>query len=144
MAELIIDASDAIVGRLAAYAAKQAMLGATISVINAEKAVVSGGVRTTIMQAKHQKGMGVPRKGPYHSRLPDRFVRRIVRGMLPYKTPRGRAAYARTLCYIGVPTQFQGKPSSRVPGAEASKLPNLKRVTIGRLCAEFGGKRYEG
>jgi len=143
MATLIIDAKDAILGRVAAYAAKRALLGDTIRVVNAEKAVVSGAKRTTIGEAKRHQAMGVPRKGPYHSRLPDRYVRRAIRGMLPYKQPRGRAAYARILCFIGVPSDLKDEKTVRVPGADASKLPNLKRLTIGRICEELGGKHYD-
>ena len=86
--------------------------------------------------------MGVPRKGPYFSKLPDRYLRRIIRGMLPHKEPRGRAAYARILCYIGVPSELKTEKTMRVPGADASKLPNMKRVTLGRICEELGGKHY--
>jgi large subunit ribosomal protein L13 len=142
MTTIIIDASDAILGRVAAYAAKQALLGQTISVINAEKAVVSGAKRSTIEEAKRKAAMGVPRKGPYYSKLPDRYLRRAIRGMLPHKEPRGRAAYHRILCYIGTPTQFKEQKTLRVPGAEASKLPNLKRITVGKICEELGGRQY--
>jgi len=89
------------------------------------------------------KSMGVPRKGPFYSKLPDRYVRRIIRGMLPYKQPRGRDAYERILCFIGIPTEFEKAELGRVPGAEASKLPNLKCLTIGKICEELGGKKYE-
>ena len=143
MALLVIDGNEAILGRVAAYAAKQALLGSTVKIVNSEKLVVSGAPRTTIDEAKRMKTMGVPRKGPYYSRLPDRYVRRVVRGMLPYKSAHGRDAYARVLCYLGVPTEFANETLVRVPGADASKLPNRKRVTIGRICAEFGGKHYE-
>lgn len=141
MATLIIDAKEAIVGRVAAYVAKQAMLSNAVTVINTEKAVVSGTKRTTLEEAKRKKSMGVPRKGPFYSKLPDRYVRRIIRGMLPYKTPRGRAAYERITCLIGEP-ELEGE-KIRVPGADATKLPNLKRLTIGRICEELGGKHYD-
>ncbi len=140
MATIIIDAENAILGRLAAYAAKQALLGKTVRVVNAEKAVVSGAKRTTIEEAKRKRAMGTPRKGPFYSKLPDRYVRRVIRGMLPYKQPRGRAAYERILCFIGAP-EMEGERVA-VPGASATKLPNLKYLTVGRICAELGGKRY--
>jgi len=143
MATLIIDANNAILGRLAAYAAKRSLMGATIRIINAEKAVVSGTPKTTVTEAKREHRMGVPRKGPYHFRMPDRHVRRVIRGMLPYKTPHGRAAYARVRCYIGVPIELQGQKAVTAPGADASKLPNMKRVTVGRICEELGGKHYD-
>ncbi len=139
---IIIDAQDAIVGRVAAYAAKQALLGQTVHIINAEKAVMSGAKRTSINEAKRKNAMGVPRKGPYFSKLPDRYVRRIIRGMLPYKQPRGRAAFERIMCYIGKPKSVEGE-AIRVPGADANKLPNLKYLTIGKICEELGGKHHD-
>lgn len=138
---LIIDATNTILGRLAAYAAKQALLGYKVSVINAEKAVVSGAKRRILNEAKRKKAMGVPRKGPFYSKLPDRYVRRVIRGMLPYKQPRGRAAYERVLCYIGDPG-LEGE-LVRVAGADATKLPNLNYLTVGKICEELGGKHYE-
>lgn len=143
MATIIIDATDAIAGRLAAFAAKHALLGYQVRVINSEKAVVSGAPRATLSEASRHYKMGVPRKGPYHSRLPDRYLRRIIRGMLPHKFPRGKAAYKRILCYIGTPVEFQQERAVKVPGADKSKLPNVKYVTIGRIVKELGGKHYE-
>lgn len=143
MATITLDASNAILGRVAAYAAKQALLGNTIRVVHAEKAVVSGEKRATIDAAKRKRSMGVPRKGPFYSKLPDRYVRRVIRGMLPYKQPRGRAAYERVLCYIGLPEEFKADALVRVPGADASKLPNLKFISVARISEEFGGRHYE-
>ncbi len=140
MATIVIDAHEAIAGRVAAYAAKQSLLGHTVRVVNAQGAVVSGTKATTVSEAKRKAAMGGPRKGPFYSKLPDRYLRRIIRGMLPYKEPRGRAAYARILCYIGVPSDLKAEKTMRAPGADASKLPNLKRVTLGRICEELGGK----
>ena len=142
MATLVIDTKEAILGRVAAYAAKQSLLGHTIRIINAEYAVVSGTRRTTLDEAKRKAAMGVPRKGPFYSKLPDRYMRRVIRGMLPYKEPRGRAAFARIICYIGTPTELKAEKAIRVPGADATKLPNLKRVSVGQICAELGGKHY--
>ncbi len=139
---VVIDAAGLIAGRLAAYAAKQALLGQDVIIINAEQAVISGNAQRTIREAKYKKFVrGVPRKGPYYSKLPDRYLRRIVRGMLPYKTPRGRTAYRKVTCFIGDP-HGRAADAVRVPGAEATKLPNLQRITLGRLCEELGGKHY--
>lgn len=139
---LIIDAKDAILGRVAAYVAKRALFGETIRVINAEKAIVSGSAKHTLKETNRRAKMGVPRKGPFYSRLPDRYVRRVIRGMLPYKTPHGRDAFERVLCYIGVPNEFK-EGAERVPDADASKLPNLRSVTVARICKELGGNNYE-
>ena len=39
---MIIDAKDLIAGRMGAFVAKQLLLGETVDIVNAEKAVISG------------------------------------------------------------------------------------------------------
>lgn len=140
MAELNIDATNLIVGRVAAFAAKQALLGYSVKIFNCEKAVMSGN-----KQMLHQKyyrliaETGQPTKGPHLSKMPDRFVRRIVRGMLDYKNPRGSAAFKRIMCYIGVPAQFKDLKLEKVT-KEAKELPVWKYSTIGDICVSLGGK----
>lgn len=36
-----------------------------------------------------------PRHGPFHYRAPSRILWRVIRGMIPHKTPRGKAALER-------------------------------------------------
>jgi large subunit ribosomal protein L13 len=81
-----------------------------------------------------------PIKGPFYHRMPDRFVRRIIRGMLPYKKELGKRAYKNILCHIGVPENLQGKKNVIVPGAEISKVPNLKYIRIKEICKAMGAK----
>lgn len=140
MAEINIDAKDAIVGRLATFAAKQALLGNTVNIVNCEAAIMSG-KKSKVFERYHYsiRDLGQPSKGPFYSRMPDRFVRRIIRGMLEYKSPRGRAAYDRIMCYIGVPDKL--KDAKLVsPVKNVDKLPNLKYQTVGQLCKALGGK----
>ena len=138
---MIIDATDLIVGRLASFAAKKALLGEKIDIINCEKAVISGRKEDVLHKYWYRANdMGGPRKGPFIIRLPDRFVRRIVKGMLPMNKPRGREARKRVMCYIGVPEEFKNKATVKVPGADVSKLTLLKKVTIGEICRFIGGR----
>ena len=65
-------------------------------------------------------------------------MRRIVRGMLPYKQPRGKEAFKRVMCWKGVPEQF--KDAKSVKFGDASKLPNFKFVTLGEISKYLGGK----
>lgn len=134
---IIIDAKEAIAGRVATFAAKQALLGEEIAIINCEQAVVTGKKTTIIADWRRKFAMGVPRKGPFIPRLADRFLRRMIRGMLPYKTPRGIAAFRRIMCYVGDP-KIEGTPIV-IEGASVDKLPNMKYVTIGALCKVLGG-----
>jgi large subunit ribosomal protein L13 len=141
---MIIDAKDQIVGRMASFAAKKALLGEKIEIINCEKAIITGSRDDVLHKYWYRaRDMGGPRKGPFIIRLPDRFVRRIVKGMLPMNKPRGREALKKVKGYIGVPDEFKDKPTVKVPGADASKLNMLKRVNVGDICKHMGGKWNE-
>lgn len=135
---MIIDANNTILGRLATVAAKHALLGEEVSIINAEKAIVSGEKQEVLARWRAKYARGTPTTGPFILRMPDRLVRRVIRGMLPYKTPRGREAYAKVKCYAGVPKQFEGKETTTVD-ANKSKLPNTKFVTVLDISKNLGG-----
>ncbi|MBN1792520.1 50S ribosomal protein L13 [Candidatus Woesearchaeota archaeon] len=134
----VIDASNQILGRVASAAAKQALLGEDVAITNAEKAVISGRKDFVFARYKQRRERGVPRKGPFLPRMPDRFVRRAVRGMLPMDKTRGRDAFKRIMCYIGVPKEFEGKETFKVPGADAGKLPTLKKASVTEVCKSLG------
>lgn len=140
MAELNIDATNLIVGRLGSYAAKQALLGHVVNILNCEKALMTGTQAYNIEQYRYLiKETGQPQKGPFISRLPDRFVRRQIRGMLPHKKARGAAAWKRIMCYQGVPEQFKGKKLQTLDWASVKHKRTLKLITIGELCKALGG-----
>ena len=140
---LVIDATDLLVGRLATRVARESMHGKTVRVLNCEKAIMSGSKAFLVPEWKRRNRMGVPRKGPYIHRFPDRMVRRIIRGMLAHHNPRGREAFARIMCYIGVPTEFKEMNPITFEEMKASKLPNTRFMTIAALCKELGGKWHE-
>ncbi len=110
MEEIIIDATNATLGRLASYAAKQSLLGKKVIILNSEKAIVTGRTKFTIKkyQTRRKKG-GTAMRGPLISKLPERMVKRTIRGMLNYKEGRGREAFRRILCYKGVPEKYKDK-----------------------------------
>ncbi|MBT3464978.1 50S ribosomal protein L13 [archaeon] len=137
---IIIDATDLIAGRLATFAAKKAILGNQVRIINSEKAVISGKKENTLQDYLDRMARGIPRKGPFVHRSPERILRRVVRGMIDYKKPRGKDAYQRVLCYVGVPREFEGKKTAIIEGASKSKLPNLKYITIYDISKRLGAK----
>ncbi|MBS3147938.1 50S ribosomal protein L13 [Candidatus Woesearchaeota archaeon] len=140
MVEINIDATNLIVGRLASYVAKQALLGATVNILNCEKAIITGS--PTQVREKYYHGIfqrGQPWRGPFISRMPDRFVRRMLRGMLDHNSPRGKNAYDRIMCYMGVPVQFKDAKLVSL-GKKSSDLPTLRYQTIGELCTSLGGR----
>ena len=103
----IYDGAGMILGRLAVHVAKDALLGEKVNVVNCEKVVISGKKTKTFANEKQKrKRKGYPLKSAKHTRLPDRFVRRAIRGMLPWKQTRGREAFKKVMCYRGVPEEF--------------------------------------
>jgi large subunit ribosomal protein L13 len=141
MAELNIDATNLIVGRMGSHVAKQALLGHSVNIFNCEKAIMTGGKIFNVEQYRYLiKETGQPQKGPFLSRQPDRFVRRQIRGMLPHKKTRGAEAWKRIMCYVGVPEEFRSKKLQTLDWADSKHRRTMKLVTIGEICKSLGGK----
>jgi large subunit ribosomal protein L13 len=137
---MILDAKDLIVGRFATVVAKRALLGEDIVIVNSEKAVISGDKKMVIEKYANWRRRGAPLIGPYFPRRPDMVVRRIIRGMLPHKQPKGKVAFQRIQCHIGVPDMYKDKKHDTVEAAHLSRLPNLKYVSIREMCTQLGAK----
>jgi large subunit ribosomal protein L13 len=138
--EYNVDATNAIAGRLGTKVAKEALQGKTVNVVNAEKAIISG-TPERVFERYHylRTGMGQQHKGPFIPRMPDRFLKRLFRGMLPYKKGRGAEAFKRIKCHIGVPDEFKDKKIEKYEDG-TKKLPTLKYSTIQSICRKMGGK----
>jgi large subunit ribosomal protein L13 len=137
---MILDATDLIVGRFATVLAKRALLGEEIIVVNCEKAMISGSKINVIGKYRNWTKRGAPLQGPYFPRRADMMVRRMIRGMLPHKQPKGKEAFQRVMCHIGVPEQYKDKKFETVKEAHVSKLPNLKYVTINEISKQIGAQ----
>jgi large subunit ribosomal protein L13 len=133
----IIDAKGLILGRMSSIIAKRLLQGESIIVLNAEKTAISGKRLQKVKESKSFLEVGHPRKGPYHPRRPDRIVRRTIRGMLPWKKPKGRQAYKRLKVYLGAPKEFDGKEIQTIFNACAEKLKS-PYMSIGELAKEIG------
>ncbi len=138
--EIYINAENLILGRIASYAAKKALLGNNIKILNCEKVVITGNRKDILGKYIQRRQMGNPSNGPFLPRLPDRFVRRAIRGMLPYKRPRGNEAWQRIMCYIGVPGEFEEKKMITLPHADVSKTKSLRFLNVKEICSIMGGK----
>lgn len=137
---IIIDAKDKILGRMATYVAKQALLGEEIKVVNCDKAVVTGKKSDILARYVQRRERGIPSRGPFFPRMPDRLVRRTVRGMLPWSQSRGREAFKRVLCYVGIPAEFEGKEMINLENADVSKTKDIGFMTIRELTKLLGAK----
>ena len=134
---IIIDAKGLVLGRMASIIAKRLLQGETIMVVNAEKAVISGKKQSRVKAAKTFLEVGHPKKGPFHPRRPDRIVRRTIRGMLPWRKPKGKQAYKRLRVFIEVPEELKGKGMQTIPEVSADNL-KCPYTTVGELAKEIG------
>jgi large subunit ribosomal protein L13 len=136
---ITIDAKNLLVGRFATQVAKQALLGEKINIVNCEKAVISGSKIEVVAKFKNTRDRGIP-KGPFLHRTPAKFVKRIIRGMIPYKKGRGREAFENIICYNSIPENLVNEKMITYEEANINKLPNLKYVDVGHICKQLGGK----
>jgi len=98
----IIDAENAVVGRLGSYVAKKLLQGDSVEIINSEKAIISGdkqGVIKKVLDLRKKGGHSL--KGPKISSNPELFLKRKIRGMLPWDKPRGKNVYKKLKCHEG-------------------------------------------
>ncbi|MEK6958097.1 MAG: 50S ribosomal protein L13 [archaeon] len=116
----VIDADNCIAGRLAAVVAKRLLKGEVIAIVNAEKAVITGPKKFLIAKFETRREAapkGNPEYGPKYPRMPDKILRRVVRGMLPWKKSTGKNAYRKLKVYIGVPKEFSGIDAEKIGDA---------------------------
>jgi len=132
---IVIDASNLIVGRLATTVAKKALMGVEINIVNCENAIMTGKRSEIFEKMKARRERGHPMKGPFFPTMPDRFIRRIIRGMLPYNQEKGKLAYKRVMCYIGVPVQFKDQKLETIKSADIKNSEALSYITVGKICA---------
>jgi large subunit ribosomal protein L13 len=139
----IINAEGLILGRLASKVAKMLLEGEEVVIVNAEKAVITGNREDIFAKYKQRTELRTrtnPRRGPFYPKRSDEIVRRTIRGMLPWKTDRGRKAFRRLKVYAGVPKEFEGKEFETISEAHMSRLATPKYVTVGEVAKFLGGK----
>jgi large subunit ribosomal protein L13 len=133
----IVNADGLILGRMASKVAKKLLNGEKVIIVNAEKSVISGKKKSKVAEAKEFLEVGAPERGPFHYRRPDRIVKKTVRGMLPFKRPKGKTALKRLKVFMSVPADLAGKELVRFKEAEASKLKG-PHFTLADLAKEVG------
>lgn len=127
---MIIDGTNLILGRLASFAAKRALEGELVTILNCEKVVITGTKDSIIGKFKERLDRGHPYHGPFYPKMPDRIVRRTIRGMLPYKEERGKKAFKKIKCFMGVPEEFKTAKVDKVKIPDSTTLKTLSFITV--------------
>lgn len=132
----VIDATGLVLGRMATHAAKRALEGDEVHIVNAEKAIIVGSSRRAIQEHYlFKRHVGTMRKGPFFPREPHLIVKRTCRGMINYQSARGRAAYKRIKAHLGVPKELAG---TKAHSLEDAARPARTYVTIAELSSWLG------
>jgi len=125
--EVIIDGRDHLLGRLASIVAKELISGQRVVVVRCEAINRSGSLFRAKLdwQKKENRRINTnPRRGFKHFTSPSRMFWKVVRGMLPHKTPRGAAALQKLKVFEGIPFPYDHKKRMVVP--EALRVLRMK------------------
>ena len=148
----LYDASNKILGRFCSQIAKKALLGEYVVIINAKDAIISGNkgeIHTQFLEKLNISTATNPRRGPFHERRPDTFMRRVIKQMLPTKKIRGKDALKRVHVYISdIPERFkiryQNLEPKEILNADKQRLSYYnKYITLENLCHRIGWKKIE-
>lgn len=105
----LIDGKNAILGRLASYAAKQALLGEEVIILNCGEILITGNkknIQENFREKRNRTGSG--QKGPIHSKINTKIVKRAIRGMVPnHRKGRGKEIFKKIKCYEGIPKEYE-------------------------------------
>jgi large subunit ribosomal protein L13 len=139
---ILVNADGLILGRMASKVAKCLLNGEEVTILNAEKAILSGKRKSKVAEAKEFLEVGAPERGPFHYRRPDKIVRKTVRGMVPFKQPKGKNAFKRLKVFMGIPKDFQDLQLVTLDEAKATKLKG-PHMTLAELAREIGWNQGE-
>merc|ERR1712039_569411 len=144
--EVVIDGRGHLVGRLAFKVAHELLNGQRVVVVRCEALNLSGSLfrnklnRQDVVRKANNTN---PRRNFKHPHSPSRLFWKSLRGMLPHKSPKGKAALARLKFFEGIPFPYDGKKRMVVP--EALKCLRLKShrrfCVLGDLSALFGWEK---
>ena len=131
MAKIIINGDLASYGRLCSHAAKRALEGDEIIIVNSENVAMSGNKKEIIQKYSTLKLKGGhSRKGPKYSRIVYKMLKRGIRGMIPdYRKGIGKQAFSRIKCYEGIPEELKNEEIKKFPKITAMKYIKLKELS---------------
>jgi large subunit ribosomal protein L13 len=142
MYKMIIDGEGLVLGRLASKVSKKLLQGEDITVLNADKIMISGNKEWAYVKYKQRidrASISNPRRmGPKYPRRPDDIFRRTVRGMLPYKKSKGRDAFKSLKVYVGIPKEFENEEALKPLEAQPKNV--VKSVELGKVSHLLGSK----
>ena len=137
-ADVVVDARDCILGRVASQVAQRALEGERVAVVNAEDAVITGDKNDVFETYRTRAQLGSDR-GPYYPKRPDMIFKRAVRGMVPYKKQRGREAFENVRVYVGNPYEDDDERDAEIlADTSLDRLSNIRFVHLHEVSEQLG------
>lgn len=136
----VLDGTNMKLGRLASQITKKLLQGEEVHLVNAEKLVIVGNPKQISQRYLTKRGLkhkGTPERSPKWPKLPHLLVKRMIRGMLPRDSSRGRDALKKLRVYTGNPKDL--KTDLKIENAGFDGMS--KHITIDELCRSMG---YQG
>lgn len=138
--QIVIDAANCISGRICSHVSKLLLQGNRVTIVNAEKAMLSGHRYKTIQLYKEHleiNSVTNPIHGPFHPRRPDTILTKMVRGMIPKRKSSGIEAFKRLRVYIGIPESLKNSEMKYYDDSKITK-PSSYYITVGEVAKEIG------
>jgi large subunit ribosomal protein L13 len=139
---IVVDATNCISGRLCSKVSKLLLQGNRVSVVNAEKVMVSGNKYEVIESYKDKlevSSVTNPIHGPFHPRRPDTIITKMIRGMVPKRKPSGIQAFKRLRVYIGIPEELKNSMMQSFDDAKITKQQSFY-ISLGDVAKQIGWK----
>jgi large subunit ribosomal protein L13 len=139
---IIVDIANCIAGRTCSRISKLLLEGNKVSIINAEKAMISGNRYKTIDTYKEDleiSSVTNPIHGPFHPRRPDTILTKMVRGMIPKRKASGIEAFKQLRVYIGVPEKLSREEPKIFEDCKI-RNPESYYITVGDVAKQIGWK----
>ena len=129
--KIIINAEKSVLGRVASFAAKQALLGKSVIIVNADRVLLTGNRRGVIEHYIKATKRGLySQKGPYLPRKDTgRMLKRTIRGMLSHRQQRGYDALKRVICYPNIPVEYTSAKMIKIERPIKTRTISLKEVS---------------
>jgi len=142
---VIVDCYGHLLGRLASIIAKELLNGQRVVLVRCEELNISGSLfrnKEKFARFVRKVTSTNPTRGPWHYRSPSKILWRVIRGMIPHKTERGKAALDRLKTFEGIPHPFNRLKRQVIPAAfkNLRLRPGRKFCRLGDLASESGWK----
>ncbi len=148
--EIVVDATNLKLGRMASYIAKNLMQGKRVVVVNAEKAIITGNKKAILerylMLLGRSQKRSIHRPSVWYPRMPDKLVWYAIVRMLPRDKAKGSMAMQRLKVYVGMPEKYKNRKLVSFEDAKLTSIRNrsgklIRHMNIEQISRELRGGR---